>query len=374
MLDHAKPIYSILLFACLAGILTACAQSDSTAEGTITGSELSVPVPRILLNARAIDVSSLSLQFELDGLAIESEVVGNQGDRIVDVFVAEGSTVEINLIWFHGEYEIARLSRTVGPVTSDNEIVIFTSEDYNTDADLDGDGSSNLTEIIQGTDPENAASSPELSTRVARVTTTNGDFSYNLDFQYDELGRPQLILLADPADGNSLLDTSFLYNDIGQLAEKKRFNATGITELLPDEDIGIMTDEASVFTYVYDGPLLQTEQVSVFAADQFLGPPENYTIDFFYNASNQIQSSVILVDDGSAALVVNYEYDDAGRLIRSIPDGIDSLTTTHTYDEFDRRILSEAGVDFRVTYSYESGVCELRTLNDLQRIFDICYR
>jgi len=156
MLTSHKRVMAII--GCVTLCLNACTE-DSDSAVTIhqqqASADVELPVPQVLLQSRIIDRSNLEPEVTVNGQVQDATQIGDQ--HFVSVFVQPGVPIELSIRWseeFAGMMlPLAALEDTLDPINVNSERTISASNYSVEPFDADSDGSHNLEERNNGTDP-----------------------------------------------------------------------------------------------------------------------------------------------------------------------------------------------------------------------------
>ena len=165
--DRRRPATGIVAgaLACLAAALLAACEGGSGTSAPIdppvlASAEATLPVPPQL--ARVLDPSRLFVVVEIDGATRRLDAPDADGRWLVREEVAAGRTLDLTVTWWDalddpegGAIRLATLSRSFPPVAG-NTTLRIREDDYTSDFDEDDDGSTNLEEVVAGSDPRRA--------------------------------------------------------------------------------------------------------------------------------------------------------------------------------------------------------------------------
>lgn len=147
-----------LALACLSLGLSACSNQTSSAQVDANGNSVVQVTPPSIFSTRALDPEMLTPVVTLNGDPVSMSENGEQWTGEATVAVNTNATLVVEWIYNIGGLKIAEAERTASGI--DNDITLnIRDSDYiteGTDYDEDGDGESNLAELIASTDPYDA--------------------------------------------------------------------------------------------------------------------------------------------------------------------------------------------------------------------------
>lgn len=154
------PLFVTSSTIALSLLLSAC-----SSEGTVTTLDarpsVTIGLPQVLLNAANVVRDNISPTILLSNGASVTMQKGAGDAWSGTINVAPAAQYTASVTWaetFEGqELSLANLQQTL-EVAADGTVVITATSEYSTDIDTDGDGTSNLAERENGTDPFRAPS------------------------------------------------------------------------------------------------------------------------------------------------------------------------------------------------------------------------
>ena len=165
----------------LAGFLSGCFSSSSNNTGSSSGTE-------VQFSALGVDITGLSATLDITGMGSYPMTVNADNTVAASIGGITPGLRTFTVTYFANGVELASVSKIANVVAGQNVSISFTAQEIDRNFDDDYDGWTNLAEVLWGTEPTLATSSPPSEDPVFVMDTTGGQLasaSYTLQ---DTLG------------------------------------------------------------------------------------------------------------------------------------------------------------------------------------------
>ena len=145
----------LIILGVLTGMLSGCLGGGSSGGGSgISSTEIRV-------SALGVEISDLSATLEIAGMDDTYPMTVNTDDTVSATVEGLASGLRsFTVTYYANDVVLARATRIIDVVSGQNMSVIFTSEEIDRNFDDDFDGWVNLAEVLWGSEPLLATSSP----------------------------------------------------------------------------------------------------------------------------------------------------------------------------------------------------------------------